>query len=105
LHEHFIHEFTHVLQAQQGQVNWIDGSILHTYGKLTGTDVYAYDKNDLGRPLWEFNMEQQAQIVAHYFTNRHHYIPPQFRPAALQTIQGFQTQRPREPLRGPFSIR
>lgn len=57
----FVHEMTHVWQAQNG-VNLI-------LGKLRAGDSrasYAYDLSD-GRPFEALNIEQQAMVIQHAF--------------------------------------
>jgi len=64
---HFIHEMTHVLQSQNGNVNWIDGPFYALKGQYGDRSVYQYDRDRLGQPLWTFNFEQQAEIAAQYY--------------------------------------
>lgn len=65
----FIHEMTHVWQYHLGLKLWLDGGILACkggYGK--GLPAYRYDHYLTKRTLLsEFNMEQQADIIADYF--------------------------------------
>ena len=88
---HFIHEMTHVLQSQNGNWNWLDGP--YHWGKNFGTYklAYPYDHDDLGKPLYHFNFEQQADIVADYFTGR---LTDEERERCKITIRGFRTQLP-----------
>ena len=88
---HFIHEMTHVLQSQNGNYNWIDGPYFAIYHRLDYTKTYKYNLADLGSPLYTFNFEQQADIVADYFTGA---IPIANQSDAWKSINGFQTQLP-----------
>ena len=57
----FVHEMTHVWQAQHG--------VFLPFAKLKAGDgraAYAYDLND-GRGFSELNIEQQAMIVQHAY--------------------------------------
>lgn len=68
----FIHEMTHIWQHTLGLQLWLDGSILACKGGY-GRDLpaYRYDHYLNGRTcLSEFNMEQQADIIADYFVFR-----------------------------------
>ena len=66
--EELIHELTHVWQYQTGGLSYITDSITN--------NNYAYDASTLGqngaKPMGErmgsYNVEQQAEIIAHYFT-------------------------------------
>ena len=62
------------------------------YDCLPGCSPYDYSYSDLGNwPLYDFNMEQQAEIVSHHYTSQ---IPVQYQGAAAQTIGTFDTQGP-----------
>lgn len=70
----FIHEMTHVWQYQLGYSVFWNGiviSIKRGYGYGSGQDTpraYRYDViADLDKPMSEFNMEQQGDLVSHYF--------------------------------------
>jgi len=95
LHHHFIHEMSHVLQSQNGNYNWLDGPYFAIRYASQYGNTYPYDNNDLGRPLSDFNFEQQADIIADYFTGN--IIPQQYQNAAWQTIEGFDTQGDKYP--------
>jgi RHS repeat-associated protein len=98
LYRHFIHEMTHVLQSQQGNYNYVDATILKFYYFLSYENAYPFDLESLGRPLYTFNLEQQAEIISMYFTdNPYLRIPRDYRCAAWVTIGDYQTQPP--PLR------
>lgn len=93
---HFIHEMTHVLQSQQGNWNFIDAPGLLVGNMFNYDNAYPYNFADLGKPLHEFNMEQQANIVADYATGR---FSGETLDRCKQTLQGFQTQPPSPPPR------
>ncbi|AEK63511.1 PAAR domain-containing protein [Collimonas fungivorans] len=70
----FIHEMTHVWQYQLGySVKWggIKIQIKGGYKYDAGQDVaraYKYNPSlDLDKPMSDFNMEQQGDLVSHYF--------------------------------------
>jgi type VI secretion system secreted protein VgrG len=70
----FIHEMTHVWQYQLGySVKWggIKIQIKGGYKYDPGQDVaraYKYNPTvDLDKPMSDFNMEQQGDLVSHYF--------------------------------------
>lgn len=63
----FIHEMVHVWQHQLGYSVMIKGALLHPWCKLTGCDPYNYVL-DSSKTLSDYNMEQQADIIADYFT-------------------------------------
>jgi hypothetical protein len=89
---------THVLQSQQGNYNYVDATILKFYYFLSYENAYPFDLESLGRPLYTFNLEQQAEIISMYFTdNPYLRIPRDYRCAAWVTIGDYQTQPP--PLR------
>jgi hypothetical protein len=79
---HFIHEMTHVWQSQQR--GW-------WYLPLVGPfqRKYAY-KLKPGKRLTDYNIEQQAEIVAHAFMLRHGWKVPGNPPAsALEALMPF----------------
>lgn len=64
----FIHEMAHIWQYHLGLKLWLDGGILGIKGGYRGNVCYRYDawlpeKTKLN----QFNMEQQADIIADYF--------------------------------------
>ena len=65
---HFVHELTHVWQHQNG-VNLVLEKVLmfFRYGAFGG---YAYEEIR-GKPLEDYNIEQQACIVADRYLARH----------------------------------
>lgn len=68
----FIHEMAHVWQYQQGYGVLRAGLVMALKGGyLAGAPAYRYDAHaDAGRRLCHFNMEQQADLIAHYFDAR-----------------------------------
>ena len=62
LQGHFIHEMTHVWQAQQGG-KWFLPLMRHPFCR------YGYQIVD-GRPFERYGLEQQAEIVRHAFLLR-----------------------------------
>lgn len=68
----FIHEMAHIWQHALGLKLWLDGGIIACkggYGK--GLPAYRYHDHLDGRNcLSQFNMEQQADIIADYFVFR-----------------------------------
>lgn len=96
---HFIHEFTHVLQNQQGNYNYLDFVELWVGHWFDYRATYEVDRTMLGQPLWLFNMEQQAVIVQSVYMG---YYTGDDLVRAQQTIEGFQTQPPRPTLPPPW---
>lgn len=74
----FIHEMAHVWQRHQGYgvaraglVMALKGGYLAGFAGAAGAPAYRYHpQRDAGRRLCEFNMEQQADLIAHYFDAR-----------------------------------
>lgn len=66
----FIHEMVHVWQHQLGYSVMIKGTLLHPWCKLTGCDPYNYVL-DTFKTLSDYNMEQQGDIIADYFSYFH----------------------------------
>ncbi|UOP05461.1 hypothetical protein [Conchiformibius kuhniae] len=68
----FIHEMAHVWQHALGLKLWLDGSILACKGGYRNHSCYRY-RDWLGQcdALNQFNMEQQADIIADFFVFRH----------------------------------
>ena len=66
----FIHEMTHVWQYQLGySLVWNAIKIAVKGGYGAGAVAYCYDlkDRDKGKTLPQFNMEQQGELVAHYY--------------------------------------
>jgi hypothetical protein len=65
----FMHEMVHVWQYQLGRCVMCQGAILAMKGGY-GEDASAYDYSpalDKGKKFSSFNMEQQGDLIAHYF--------------------------------------
>jgi hypothetical protein len=71
----FIHEMTHVWQAQTRGRFYLP-LMRHPFCR------YAYEWQP-GRPFGRYGIEQQAEIVRHVFLARHGAPPPQCPPATL----------------------
>jgi hypothetical protein len=71
----FIHEMTHVWQAQT-RGRWYLPLMRHPFCR------YAY-RHRPGRPLGRYGLEQQAEIVRHLFLHRHGR-PPALAPTAAE---------------------
>ena len=63
----FIHEMVHVWQWQLGYNCMWHGLLLVLFGGYFGRRAYRYDATDPARPLSRYNMEQQAELISHYF--------------------------------------
>lgn len=66
----FMHEMTHVWQYQLGySLVWNAIKIAARGGYCAGAPAYFYDLKgqDKGKTLSQFNMEQQGEVVAHYY--------------------------------------
>lgn len=74
----FIHEMAHVWQRHQGYgvaraglALALKGGYLAGFAAAAGAPAYHYHPlHDAGRRLCDFNMEQQADLIAHYFDAR-----------------------------------
>jgi LysM repeat protein len=68
----FIHEMTHVWQYRLGySVSWT-GIKFFISGKYSDDSAYEYDQvRDIDKTLPDFNMEQQGDLIAHYFAARY----------------------------------
>lgn len=68
----FMHEMAHVWQYQQGLSVLYRGLCLGLRGGYgRGAPAYAYDPHVQGaHRLQDFNLEQQAELLAHYFDAR-----------------------------------
>lgn len=70
----FIHEMTHVWQYQHGFNNARAGINTGINGGYTQRSLaYEYSLADKIKKFNEYNMEQQAEIVSHYFDATHTY--------------------------------
>lgn len=63
----FIHEMVHVWQWQLGYSCMLHGLLLAITGGYLRQRAYRYDNSAPGRPLSSYNMEQQGELIAHYF--------------------------------------
>lgn len=66
-----IHELTHVWQHQQGYRPWLGGLLLALKGGYRRRSAYVYPPLHSIRSLAELNMEQQADLIAHYYAARY----------------------------------
>ena len=62
-----IHELTHVWQYQQGFRTWLGGLALALSGGYRKRRAYAYPPPEQITSFNDLNMEQQADLIAHYF--------------------------------------
>lgn len=70
----FIHEMTHVWQYQHGFNNASAGINTAINGGYTSKSLaYEYSLDDKNKKFNEYNMEQQAEIVSHYFDATYAY--------------------------------
>lgn len=70
----YIHEMTHVWQYQLGYSNAIAGINTGINGGYTSRALaYDYDLVDKNKKFNQYNMEQQAEIISHYFDTIHRY--------------------------------
>lgn len=70
----FIHEMTHVWQYQHGFNNARAGINTAINGGYTERSLaYEYSLADKNKKFNEYNMEQQAEIVSHYFDATYTY--------------------------------
>ncbi len=68
----FIHEMAHIWQFQLGLTLWLDGMILTAKGGYRANQCYAYEHRvGVCEHFSDFNMEQQADLIADWFIFRH----------------------------------
>ncbi|WP_300750908.1 Rhs element Vgr protein [Janthinobacterium sp.] len=86
----FIHEMVHVWQYQLGYCVLLHGALLALCGGYIGQRAYRYTAS-AGGVLPDFNMEQQGDIIAHYFGARQLGIPAYVAqlPQLQEILQGF----------------
>lgn len=65
-----VHELTHVWQYQHGYRTWLGGLMLSVKGGYRKRCCYAYPPPAEIRRFADLNMEQQADLVAHYYAAR-----------------------------------
>ena len=63
----FIHEMVHVWQWQLGYNCIWHGLLLALFGGYLRQRAYRYDSSVTGTAFAGYNMEQQAELVSHYF--------------------------------------
>ncbi|MEQ1064604.1 zinc protease [Acinetobacter sp. XH1741] len=65
----FIHEMAHVWQYQLGLNTALRGLEIGVRGGYSDAKAYDYDlaNDDQGKKFNQFNFEQQAEIISHYF--------------------------------------
>ncbi|QEY23146.1 type IV secretion protein Rhs [Neisseria animalis] len=68
-----IHELTHVWQHQQGFRPWLGGLCLSCTGAYFRRRAYVYPPPEHITDFSRLNMEQQADLIAHYYAAR--YLP------------------------------
>ncbi|MCS4532955.1 type IV secretion protein Rhs [Neisseria montereyensis] len=66
-----IHELTHVWQYQHGYQTWYGGLLLGACGGYIGRSAYAYPPLAEIAHFGSLNMEQQADLLAHYYAARY----------------------------------
>lgn len=86
----FIHEMVHVWQYQLGYGVLLHGVLLALCGGYIRQRAYRYNAQ-AGGILSDFNMEQQGDIIAHYFGARQLGIPAYVAklPQLQDILQGF----------------
>ncbi|EMR5776500.1 putative zinc protease [Acinetobacter baumannii 1062314] len=69
----FIHEMAHVWQYQLGMNTAMRGIEIGIRGGYSDAKAYDYDLvcDDQGKKFQQFNFEQQAEIISHYFDAYH----------------------------------
>lgn len=80
-----IHELTHVWQYQHGFQTWWAGILLFATGGYFRHKAYMYPPPDTITHFGSLNMEQQADLLAHYFAARH--LPNNIYKPQLQAFQ------------------
>lgn len=81
----FIHEMVHVWQYQLGYDVLGNGAKIVAEGTFKGIDPYNYQTVIKKRNhISEFNMEQQASIIAHHYMYIHHQYDPSMNIAPLK---------------------
>ena len=80
-----IHELTHVWQYQQGFKTWLGGLFLFVSGGYRRRRAYLYPKLSDICHFGMLNMEQQADLLAHYYASC--YLKGNIYNAQNQTFQ------------------
>ncbi|QMT31238.1 type IV secretion protein Rhs [Alysiella filiformis] len=74
----FIHEMAHIWQHQLGLRLWLDGAILGAKGGYKNNECYAYaHRVNQCEHFSQFNMEQQADLIADWFVFQNTQNNPQ----------------------------
>lgn len=81
-----IHELTHVWQHQLGFKTWWSGILLTAAGGYVRRKAYVYPPLHSIARFSDLNMEQQADLIAHYYAAR--YLPPN---SHTENLPAFQT--------------
>lgn len=73
----FMHEMTHVWQYQRGFSVLKSGVMLFVRRGYAHAKAYRYlqDASDAIAPFEQLNMEQQAEVVSHYFAAKYLHVP------------------------------
>ena len=71
-----IHELTHVWQHQHGHRVWLGGLFLALKGGYRRRSAYVYPPLCSIGSLADLNMEQQADLIAHYYAAKFLARPP-----------------------------
>jgi putative rhs element vgr protein len=80
-----IHELTHVWQYQQGFKTWLGGLFLFVSGGYRRRRAYLYPNLSDIYHFGMLNMEQQADLLAHYYASC--YLKGNIYNAQNQTFQ------------------
>lgn len=77
----FLHEMTHVWQYQNHGISYLPRAL---FEEMTQLDAYTVHY-EASRPFLDYDIEEQAEIVAGYFLNRNESYLPYI--AALRTVR------------------
>ena len=66
-----IHELTHIWQFQHGFQTWFGGILLSLHGGYRKRSAYIYPPLHTISHFSDLNMEQQADLLCHYFAAAH----------------------------------
>jgi hypothetical protein len=105
----FVHEMTHVYQFREGRLPYLEFIPHATASSVNWFDyapTYVYERNQLGtKPLYEFNFEQQGDIIKHYYEIVRYFPTRPARSAYESTIGDYRVVKPDAPFtpsRKPF---
>ncbi|STZ75923.1 type IV secretion protein Rhs [Bergeriella denitrificans] len=90
-----IHELTHVWQYRQGYRPWLGGLWLLCTGGYFRRKAYACPPLAQISSFASLNMEQQAEVLAHYYAAR--YLPPNPHTCRLPDLQAVLAEFLRDP--------